>query len=61
MPPESDTFAPVEANIIIDRIGEKFIEWSDETPSLDEILDDITLYWFTETFPRCIYAYRPVR
>ncbi|KEF61011.1 uncharacterized protein A1O9_02575 [Exophiala aquamarina CBS 119918] len=41
-------------------VGEKFIEWSDETPPLDEILDDVTLYWFTETFPRCIYPYRPV-
>lgn len=39
-------------------IGEKFITWTDETPSLDDILDSITLYWFTESFARCIYPYR---
>ncbi|KAJ9615925.1 hypothetical protein H2200_002002 [Cladophialophora chaetospira] len=39
-------------------IGEKFQEWTDETPPLDKILDSITLYWFTESFPRCIYCYR---
>lgn len=42
------------------RIGEKFIEWTDETPPLKKILDSITLYWFTESFPRCIYTYREV-
>ncbi|KAK5209300.1 hypothetical protein LTR41_004836 [Exophiala xenobiotica] len=40
------------------RIGEKFIEWTDETPPLKNILDSVTLYWFTQSFPRCIYAYR---
>ncbi|KAK5197570.1 hypothetical protein LTR72_005304 [Exophiala xenobiotica] len=39
-------------------IGEKFIEWTDETPPLKNILDSVTLYWFTQSFPRCIYAYR---
>ncbi|EXJ57262.1 hypothetical protein A1O7_07609 [Cladophialophora yegresii CBS 114405] len=39
-------------------IGEKFQEWTDETPPLTKILDSITLYWFTESFPRCIYCYR---
>jgi microsomal epoxide hydrolase len=39
-------------------IGEKFLEWSDEDPSLDTILEGVSLYWFTETFPRCIYPYR---
>ncbi|ETI25700.1 hypothetical protein G647_02474 [Cladophialophora carrionii CBS 160.54] len=39
-------------------IGEKFQEWTDETPPLTQILDSITLYWFTESFPRCIYCYR---
>lgn len=43
------------------RIGEKFLEWSDEDPPLDKILDDVTLYWMTDTFPRCIYPYRNVR
>lgn len=39
-------------------IGEKFLEWTDETPSLDHILTNISLYWFTQGFPRSIYPYR---
>lgn len=39
-------------------IGEKFLEWSDEDPALDTILESVSLYWFTHTFPRCIYPYR---
>ncbi|KEF50993.1 uncharacterized protein A1O9_12947, partial [Exophiala aquamarina CBS 119918] len=39
-------------------VGEKFIEWSDETPPLKDILDSVTLYWFTKTLPRSIYCYR---
>ena len=42
------------------RIGEKYLKWTDETPSLDEILASVTLYWLTETFPRAIYPYRQV-
>lgn len=41
-------------------IGEKFCEWSDHDPSLDTILEAVTLYWLTETFPRAIYTYREV-
>jgi microsomal epoxide hydrolase len=40
------------------RIGEKFLEWTDEDPSLDTILTNISLYWFTGGFPRSIYPYR---
>ena len=39
-------------------IGEKFLEWTDEDPALDEILASVSLYWLTDTFPRCIYPYR---
>ncbi|KIW49581.1 hypothetical protein PV05_11249 [Exophiala xenobiotica] len=39
-------------------IGEKYLKWTDKTPSLDEILASVTLYWLTETFPRAIYPYR---
>lgn len=39
-------------------IGEKFLAWTDVSPPLDEILDSVTLYWFTSSFPRCIYPYR---
>lgn len=34
--------------------------FSDADPPLDEILESITLYWMTDTFPRCIYPYRGV-
>jgi microsomal epoxide hydrolase len=39
-------------------ISEKFITWTDTTPPLDDILDSVTLYWFTQSIPRCIYPYR---
>ncbi|WPH00867.1 Hypothetical protein R9X50_00369800 [Acrodontium crateriforme] len=39
-------------------IGEKFLQWSDQDPPTAEILDSVTLYWFTESFPRSIYPYR---
>lgn len=39
-------------------ISEKFLEWTDEDPSLDAILESVTLYWMTDTYPRCIYPYR---
>jgi hypothetical protein len=42
------------------RIAEKFVSWSDETPSLDIILEAITLYWVTNTFPTSIWNYREV-
>jgi hypothetical protein len=34
------------------------LDWTDTTPSLDQILDSVTLYWLTDTFPRAIYPYR---
>lgn len=34
------------------------LEWSDTDPSLDTILTNVTLYWFTQSFPRSIYPYR---
>jgi microsomal epoxide hydrolase len=39
-------------------IGEKFRDWSDEVPPLQEILTSVSLYWLTDTFPRSIYPYR---
>ncbi|KAF4444177.1 hypothetical protein F53441_11236 [Fusarium austroafricanum] len=39
-------------------IGEKFRDWTDETPPLQEILTSVTLYWLTDTFPTSIYTYR---
>lgn len=40
------------------RVGEKYQKWSDQDPPIEEILDSVTLYWFTESFPRSIYPYR---
>lgn len=37
-------------------IGEKFLEWSDEEPALDDILESISLYWLTDT---CMRVLRP--
>lgn len=39
-------------------IGEKYLEWSDDDPSLDTILEAVSLYWFTNTISRCLYPYR---
>ncbi|KAG8675878.1 hypothetical protein FPOAC1_001873 [Fusarium poae] len=39
-------------------IGEKFRDWTDEEPPIDEILTSISLYWLTDTFPTSIYGYR---
>jgi microsomal epoxide hydrolase len=41
-------------------IGEKFLAWSDDDPNIEKILEDVTLYWLTETFPTSIYPYRAV-
>ncbi|KAF4313285.1 Alpha/beta hydrolase fold-1 [Botryosphaeria dothidea] len=41
-------------------IGEKMIDWSDPatTPSLDEILTNVSIYWFTGTYPTSLWPYR---
>jgi microsomal epoxide hydrolase len=41
-------------------IAEKFLTWSDPTctPSLNVILESVTLYFLTNTFPTGIYPYR---
>ncbi|KAK1977954.1 epoxide hydrolase [Colletotrichum cereale] len=40
-------------------IGEKYLEWVDSRYPLqmDTILELVSLYWFTSTFPRSIYPY----
>lgn len=40
--------------------GEKFLTWVDEPLPSKTILEFISLYWLTETFPRAIYPYREV-
>ena len=46
---------------LLSWIGEKFLEYSDDTLDVDAILTSITLYWLTDTFPTSIYQYRDVR
>ena len=41
-------------------IGEKFLSWSDVSPSLETILESVSLYWFTESMGRGIFPYRGV-
>lgn len=36
------------------------IDWSDETPSIDEILGNVSIYWFTGCYPSSIWPYRGV-
>ncbi|UPL04300.1 hypothetical protein LCI18_015234 [Fusarium solani-melongenae] len=43
---------------LLSWMGEKFIEWTDTTPDYEEILDSVTLYWFTESIARGLYPYR---
>jgi hypothetical protein len=43
------------------RIGEKFLEWSDEDPSMDKILTNVSIYWFTNSISTSFYPYREVR
>ena len=42
------------------RVGEKFLEWTDEDPPLEKILEGVTLYWMTDTMSRNMYTYRGV-
>ncbi|KAF8207427.1 epoxide hydrolase [Mycena galopus ATCC 62051] len=39
-------------------IGEKMLEWSDENPSMDEILTNGSIYWFTNSISTSFYPYR---
>ncbi|KAJ6445435.1 IQ calmodulin-binding motif [Purpureocillium lavendulum] len=41
-------------------LGEKFLEWTDDDPTLEKILESVTLYWLTDTIPRCFYHNRSV-
>lgn len=39
-------------------VGEKFMDWTDDDPSLDEILTSVTLYWVTHTAATSLWSYR---
>ena len=34
------------------------LEWSDDDVPIEEILTNVSLYWFTQSYPRSIYPYR---
>ena len=42
-------------------VGEKFRDWTDEEPSLDVVLETVTMWWLLGSFPKAIYAYSEVR
>lgn len=46
--------------LTMNRIGEKILEWTDEDPPVEKILETVTLYWLTETMPRSMYHNRGV-
>jgi hypothetical protein len=39
-------------------VGEKLHEWTDATPPMEVVLQWLTLYWLTQSFPTSIYPYR---
>ncbi|GAA5925284.1 epoxide hydrolase [Sporobolomyces koalae] len=38
-------------------LAEKYRDWTDETPAVDEILAICTIWWLRDSFPSSIYAY----
>ena len=40
------------------RVGEKLIHWTDNTPSKEDMLTWLTLYWLTKSYPTSIFYYR---
>lgn len=40
------------------RVGEKFIQWTDNTPSTEHILTWLSIYWLTKSYPSSIFYYR---
>jgi len=39
-------------------MGEKFLEWTDDDPPLDTILESVSLYWLTSTPATSLWSYR---
>ena len=39
-------------------VGEKFLDWTDDDPSLDTILESVTLYWLTGCATTNLWSYR---
>ena len=45
---------------LLSWVGEKFLAWTDEDLPIDTVLEDLTLYWLTDTISTSFYAYRNV-
>ncbi|KAK3192431.1 hypothetical protein K4F52_001644 [Lecanicillium sp. MT-2017a] len=43
---------------LLSWVAEKILAWTDEDPPLEKILESVTLYWLTDTMPRCMYHNR---
>lgn len=57
----STSFYCNHANIIAcSRVGEKFLDWTDEDPLAETIIESVTLYWLTNTIAQSLYPYRQV-
>ena len=56
---DNDVLSCVMSNLP-NRIGEKFLDWTDEDPSIELILESVSLYWLTGCFSTTIYPYRQV-
>ena len=41
-------------------VGEKFLDWSDEDLPVEQLLEDLSLYWFTNCIATSLYPYRHV-
>jgi microsomal epoxide hydrolase len=39
-------------------IGEKFLDWTDEDPSVEFVLEMASLWWLTGCYPSTVYPYR---
>jgi microsomal epoxide hydrolase len=42
-------------------VGEKLLDWTDEDLAVEQILELVSLYWFTDSFARGVHPYREVR
>ena len=40
--------------------AEKMLEWTDIDPPMETILEEVSLYWLTETIARSVWPYRRV-
>jgi microsomal epoxide hydrolase len=59
--PATISFALASSPIaLLSWIGEKFLEWTDKDPSVEEVIRSVTLYWLTDTIQTSFYAYRDV-